>query len=353
MGFVHPERRLQKKVCGAYAGLLGESKILSLAADLDCDLVEVNKERRLYLFYKKWPCPRDCHDPDDAEVEVSKSLTSQNGVKVLFANSSIRLGWFGDGGASSSHFKFVLGSSCERLCLQEIIGLILACWGRVSVDFSAVDWKVAMKRSRSLDLLKHTHDEGIMSQWEACMPDGETVLGKVLLKGQPHEVSDQQKQFDLHELAKELLRMNANPNVKDTTGQSLLMTCVKKGKARAVQLLIRHDVEISKDALQEAVRSGTVDVVHSLLAAEKCMSIPLDEHDISLCGFAWLRLRDAGIDIEKADAGDPALQVGAFLEAVDILKILRLECAKVLTVFSVLFLAFKRDQKSRSKRFVF
>ena len=305
-----------------------------LAADLDCDLLQVREG--WYYFYKKCPCLRECHDPDDAEVEVLRSLTRQNDMKVLFANSSVRLGWFGDGGASSSQFKFVLGSSCERLCLQEIIQLILACWGRVSVDFSAVDWKLAMKRSRSLDLLTHTSDEGML-QWEASMPDGECVLGKVLLKGLPHEVSDWQKKFDLHELAKELLRVKANPNVKDTTGQSLLMACVKKGKSRALRLLLQHDVEISKDALQEAVRSGTVDVVESLLASEKCMNTTFDENDISLCGFAWLRLGDASINIEKADAGDPGLQIGAFLEAVDILKILRLECAQQLTVFSIFF----------------
>ncbi|CAK9002460.1 Uncharacterized protein SCF082_LOCUS7350 [Durusdinium trenchii] len=310
--------RLQKIIRANHAQLLGEPQVFSFAEDLECDLLQV--EKGSYYFYKKHtftgtPCESD-------EIDPKECLIHHDGIDVFLAKTSVKLGPFGDGGSSSSRFKFVLGSSCERLCLQEIVQLILACWGRVSIDFSGVDWRSVLKTSRSLGLLLDTHDQGD-PQWQASMPDGEPVLSKCLLLGQPHAVGDpEQEKFDLHNLAKDLLFLNANPNVKDTMGQSLLLSCVAKKKARAVQLLLSHDVDVSKDVLQKAVQNSTVDVVQCLLMSDKCLQIQFDGKDKSLCGLACSRLKDACVSIEKALGGEPALQIGALFEAVDILKIL-------------------------------
>ena len=316
--------RLQKLIAANHAKLLGQPYLLSLAEEMECHLLQVDNGS--YRYYKRQAPSGASVQSDDVQSE--EFLKYHRGIETFFANTSARLGRFGDGGSTANNFKFVLGSSCERLCLQEILQLILACWSRVSVDFSGVDWSLAVERSHSSGLLAYTYDEG-EGQWQASMPDGDPVLAKCLMLGLSQQLADpQQAKFDLHKLAEDLLALKANPNVRDTSGQSLLLSCVKQKKARAVQLLVKHDVEISTEALQEAVQSSTANVLMQLLDSEKMSqpslwTLPDGKHK-SLCGLACCRLTGACMTIEQAACGDPAFEIGAIFEALEILRLLHL-----------------------------
>ena len=176
-----------------------------------------------------------------------------------------QLGMFGDGGSSTMPFKIRLGSSCDRLCLQDIVQLLLLSRSRISMDFQHVDWDRALVASEEAGRLEWKE-----KVWRACLADGEPVLKRCLLQGSGCS-EEKRSRFDLMYLGEELLKRRADPNAIDADYQPLLLACAMRGQVYAAKLLLSYHADVNspipdgRTALCDAIRKRQLELVSELI----------------------------------------------------------------------------------------
>ncbi|CAE7204598.1 unnamed protein product [Symbiodinium sp. CCMP2592] len=227
-----------------------------------------------------------------------------NGVFTYWvAKDWSQLGMFGDGGSNTMPFKIRLGNSCDRLCLQDIVQLLLLSRSRISVDFQHVDWHRAIVASEEAGRLEWTG-----KVWRACLADGEPVLKRCLLQGSGCS-QEKRSRFDLMYVGEKLLELRADPNAIDADYQPLLLACAMQGQVYAAKVLLSYHADVNspipngRTALCDAIRKRQFELVSELIRLKADTNLkahskhdPLDEM-LSPLGHACRSMAQACADM--------------------------------------------------------